>query len=237
MNEIENKVLSEVNLKVLAKNIYEESVQMGFDSSDYIKLTNEILGMTIDNEISKNIPMEKIEKKSTKKIKLPLTTQNLIIRKYSPEKDKEYLSKWFENDISKLFLISNESMKDLNINNILSDDKNIFVTITLKNNHPIGLLAVLSIDKQNKKGEMRKLIGDLEYRGKGYAKEATKIWIDYCINVLDLNKIYINTIDTNIRNISLNRQLGFKIEGLLKNECILDGIEHDVLRMAYFKTE
>jgi len=165
-----------------------------------------------------------------------LKTKNLKIREYSEKKDKKIVEKWFEDETSRLFLLSTTSLQNLNIDFISTDNKNIFGTITLKNDLPIGLLAILNIDPKNKKGEMRKLIGDLNYRGKGFAKEASKRWIDYCINSLGLRKIYINTIETNINNISLNRQLGFEIEGLFKKDIVLDGIEHDVLRMAYFKT-
>ena len=39
-------------------------------------------------------------------------------------------------------------------------------------------------------------------RGKGFAKEATKLWIQYGITKLDLKKIYLDRLDTNIRNIN-----------------------------------
>ena len=235
MKKIETEVVSEVNLKTLAKSIYSESIQMGFNSNDYIKLTNEILGMSIAQKSTPIIDLtDHIVEKEIEK--LPLSTNNLIIREYLPKKDKKYLEKWFSDEVSRLFLLSTTSTKSLNIDNIISDDKNVFATITLKDKTPIGLLALINIDKINKKGEMRKLIGDSNYRGKGYAKESSKKWIDYCTNSLGLNKIYINTIETNINNISLNRQLGFTIEGLFKKDCIIDNVEHDVLRMAYFKT-
>ncbi len=166
---------------------------------------------------------------------LPIKGKNLIIRKYDEKTDDKYIEKWFLDDISKLFLLSTTSAKIKNIKSLISDEKNIFATITTLDKIPIGLLAILNVDYHNKKGEMRKLIGDANFRGKGFAKEASILWIDYCSNVLGLNKIYINTIDTNIKNISLNRQLGFHIEGLLKKEIVIDGVEHDVLRMAYFK--
>ncbi|MBK8946056.1 MAG: GNAT family N-acetyltransferase [Ignavibacteriae bacterium] len=234
MKKNDNPLISEVNLKALAKSIYQESTLMGFNSNDYIKLTNEILGMTIDRKVIVEIPEEiKIVEDDDK---FPLITKNLKIREYSEKKDKKIIEKWFEDETSRLFLLSTTSIQNLNIDFILSDNKNIFATITLKNDLPIGLLAILNIDHKNKKGEMRKLIGDLNYRGKGFAKEASKRWIDYCTNSLGLRKIYINTIETNINNITLNRQLGFEIEGLFKKDIILDGVEHDVLRMAYFKS-
>ncbi len=235
MKKIETKILSEVNLKTLAKSIYQESLQMGFNSNDYIKLTNEILGMTIQKKEVKTVENFIEEEKYDDNNNFPLLTKNLKIRKYSEKKDKNYLKSWFNDEISQMFLLSTTPMQNLNIDLISSDNDNIFAIITLKNDTPIGLLAILNIDKKNNKGEMRKLIGDVKFRGKGFAKEASKRWINYCTTVLGLKKIYINTLEANINNISLNRQLGFEIEGLLKKECTINGVEHDVLRMAYFK--
>lgn len=235
MNNLEEKVITEVHLETLAKSIFNESTEMGFKSADYVKLMNHILGMTITNtpKSSQNLP-QIIETIKIGK-KLPIKGKNLIIREYDSKTDQKFTDQWFEDEISRLFLLSTNSARIHNLETMLYEDHNTFATITLKDNTPIGLLALLNIDMRNKKGEMRKLIGDVEHRGKGFAKEASILWINYCSQVLGLNKIYINTIDTNIKNISLNRQLGFQIEGLLKKECVIEGIEHDVLRMAYFK--
>lgn len=86
--------------------------------------------------------------------------------------------------------------------------------------------------KIKKKSELRKLIGEPIYRGKGFGKEATKLWIQYGISNLGLQKIYLNTLQTNVRNIRLNQELGFKVEGIFRNECIIDGKKFDLLRMG-----
>jgi len=93
-------------------------------------------------------------------------------------------------------------------------------------------MAFLNYDRKYKKAELRKLIGVPKLRGKGLGKEATKYWIQYGFTELGLNKIYLNTVDTNIRNIKLNEELGFKVEGILRNEILIDGNYHDVLRMG-----
>lgn len=235
MRDIERDLSFEVNLNTLAKSIYSESIEMGFKSNDYVKLMNEIIDMTINNrDISQHLK-KSIEEGDDKISDLPVTTKNLKIRHFDPKIDNKYVAKWFEDENNKLFFLSTTSKQDLDLENISSNEKNIFATITLGDKKPIGLLAILNIDKKHKKGEMRKMIGDISERGKGYAKEATEVWVKYCIESLGLNKIFIYTIETNIKNISLNRQIGFKVEGLFKKECIIDNIEHDVLRMAYFK--
>ena len=121
------------------------------------------------------------------------------------------------------------------IENLISLEKNILGVITLKDGKPIGTVAFLNHDTDNHKAELRKIIGDPEYRGKGYGKEATKYWIKYGFERLKLKKIYLNTTDTNFHNIRINEELGFKVEGILRDEILFDGIPHDVLRMGLVK--
>ena len=104
--------------------------------------------------------------------------------------------------------------------------------ICLINNMPIGSVAFLNYNSLQRKAELRKLIGNPKYRGMGLAKEATQMWIKYGTINLGLKKIYLNTLNTNIRNIKLNEELGFKVEGILRNEVFFDGKYHDVLRMG-----
>jgi len=72
-------------------------------------------------------------------------------------------------------------------------------------------------------------------RGKGYAKEATQLWIRYGLTALDLKKIHLSTFHTDMRNVRLNEDLGFKVEGILRNEICVDGVYLDVLRMGLWK--
>ena len=69
-------------------------------------------------------------------------------------------------------------------------------------------------------------------RGKGYAEEATRLWIEYGFRVLGIDKIYVSTLQTHLRNIKLNEEIGFRVEGLLREEVLLDGRRLDVLRMG-----
>lgn len=237
MKELERNVNNLVNLNTLAKSIYNESVEMGFKSEDYVKLMNEILDMTISEKEIKISPKTSSLKRRKISNNLPLSTKHLTIRSFDPKIDTEIVSNWFTDENNRLFLLSTTTKHDLDASSIKTDDDNIFATITLKDETPIGLLALLNIDRYNSKGEMRKMIGDINQRGKGFAKEATEIWLKYCTEYIGLKKIYINTIEANFKNITLNRQLGFNIEGLLKKECIIDNVECDVLRMAYFSPE
>lgn len=234
MKNLKNELSNEVKLTTFAKSIYNESIELGFKSNDYVKLMNELLDMTItqknhsfDSKIS-NIPQPNPVSD------LPIMTKNLMIRYYDAKTDKKIVTKWFNDPNNNLFLVSALTNDSLTIDHI-ENSNHTYAMICLKNSEPIGMLALLNIDESNSKAEMRKLIGELKYRGQGYAKEATSVWLKYCTEYKNLDKIYIYTTETNIRNVSINRQLGFQLEGLMKKEFKVDNVSHDVLRMAYFK--
>ncbi|PID61972.1 MAG: hypothetical protein CR986_02265 [Ignavibacteriae bacterium] len=235
MNKIKEELSLEVKLKTLAQIIYNESSSLGFGSTDYLRLMNELMDMTIKNKQNGNL--NKRASKDIKVSELPLKTKNLIIRKFDKKKDLPKLTSWLNDENNKMFLHSTTSKNNLSADNVKTNGENIFATITLKDKTPIGLMALLNIDKNSNKAEMRKMIGDPFYKGRGYGKEASKAWLLYSTEILNINKIYITTIETNIRNISINRQLGFRIEGLLRGEHRINDVSYDVLRMAYFKNK
>ena len=235
MKDLGSKLSSEVKLNALAKSIYDESIEMGFKSNDYVKLLNELIDMTIKKGESTTVSINDENKGAVEFFDMPIKTKNLVLRYYEPENDKTIVSKWFQDPLNRLFLPSMISDDSLDIDHLENSDRNIFAMIDLINGESIGLMALLNIDKLNSKAEMRKMIGEPKYRGQGYAKEATGVWLKFCTEYLDISKIYIHTIETNIKNVSINRQLGLKVEGLLKREFKVENTHHDVLRMAYFK--
>jgi RimJ/RimL family protein N-acetyltransferase len=97
-------------------------------------------------------------------------------------------------------------------------------------------MGYLNHDPVNKKAELRKLIGEGEYRGHGLGKKSTKLWLSYGVHTLGLRKIYIYTFDTNMRNIRINRELGFHLEGVFKEENVISGVVKDIVRMAFIKS-
>lgn len=60
-------------------------------------------------------------------------------------------------------------------------------------------------------GELGKYIGEKSYLGKGYAKEATRFWLNYGFKSLGLDCVFSRTRHDNNVNISLNLGLGFSI--------------------------
>lgn len=101
----------------------------------------------------------------------------------------------------------------------------------------VGMLGFTEIDRDTGQAEFGKMIGEPAARGKGLAGKATRTVIDYGFDVLGLNRIYLHTLDGNIKNIRLNQSLGFRFEGLLQQAVQIDGRLRDVAIMALLKRQ
>ena len=134
-----------------------------------------------------------------------------------------------------MFLLEGTMTRWRTLEEVVRDESSMLGMITLPDGTLVGATAFLDIRPDQRRAEMRKLIGDPHMRGRGFAKAATQLWVGYGFGKLGLRKIYINTLDTNIRNIRLNEALGFRLEGILRDEVLLDGTYHDVLRMAIWR--
>jgi len=223
-------------IEALARSLFRETIRYGFKQVDYLRFVNVLLDMSMKNGYQAEIPQDiAFNYDPQKKISLPLFGEAIKVREFAEKDDIQIIKKWLAEKEGKQFLISRTTAEVIEIERLISDERNLFGIITLSDSQqlPIGLLAFLHFDKNQQKAELRKLIGEPAYRGKGLAKEATRLWLQFGISTLGLKKIYLNTLDTNIRNIKLNEELGFKVEGILRNECCIDGIYHDVLKMAY----
>jgi RimJ/RimL family protein N-acetyltransferase len=105
-------------------------------------------------------------------------------------------------DYSKRF--DNEIM-----NENVDDRKYKYFIITDKENQPIGFVNFFSVDRIKKQGEMGVVIGDKRYWRKGIAYRGVDTAIDYIFNNLDIDRIYIETGETNISALKLFEKLGF----------------------------
>lgn len=63
------------------------------------------------------------------------------------------------------------------------------------------------------------------------------LWLTFGIMVLGLRKIYTHALSTDSNTIILNEELGFRVEGILKNEVIYENQYYDILRMGLFAKE
>ena len=236
-SHIASAPLSDQTIDALAKGLFNEAKAYGFEKGDYIRFVNRLLALSMNEtagcKADGHVPC--FSKNITPK--LPIKAANLNLRRLDPLQDRGHLKRWLSDPEGQWFMLSRSNAHLMSLEELIEDPHHHLGVITLPDHTPIGCVAYIHHDKKQQKAELRKLIGEPSMRGKGFAKGATSCWIQYGFQALDLQKIYINTLRTNIRNVRLNKELGFSVEGLLRNEIFFKDAYFDVLRMAIWRNK
>lgn len=230
-------------LETLARSLHREGLSYGFGKLDFVRFVNLLLDVAIKDvrppgdgpsapEAGAPGPDTALPRGG-----LPWESGRIRLRAPAGESDKALLRRWLEDAYGRYFLLTCSDARFADCDDLLAGPGTTLAIIELCDGQPIGAMAYLNHDPLQRKAELRKIIGEPDARGHGYAKEATALWIRYGFELLDLRKIYLDTLDTNLRNIRLNESLGFVVEGILRNEILLDGCERDVLRMGLCRPE
>lgn len=220
----------ELTRDIIIKSIINELNDFHLLPKEYINLASSILDLATKvqtNHISQND--EKIIETFES---LPIEFEDLKISELDYKKNKKIIHKWIDNEVARDFIHSRIDDIEFEPEEFFMNKKNIFGLIET-DKKPIGIMGFLHYDKKNNKAELRKLIGEKGYRGKGLGKKSTKLWLSYGLYGLKLRKIYLYTFETNLLNIRINREMGFQLEGVFKQENIDDNISKDIIRMAY----
>lgn len=105
-----------------------------------------------------------------------------------------------------------------------------------ENDAIIGCGMIAHIDPYNRRCDLGISMGfDKNNWGKGYGKEALQAVINYCFDLLNLNRIGAEIYEFNTRSINLFQGLGFIPEGRKKQYILKDGVFKDEVLLSLFK--
>lgn len=228
-----SKSIPDETVRTFARTIHREARNYGFAPVDFVRLVNALLDLPKgSSQRSADEPSGEFLNPVRGSVDcFPLRSQRLFIRLADPESDAELLEKWIYDEYGRHFLLTASSAQSMDLSFVLQDPRN-EVGIICRGDEAIGAVAYFGIDSVQHRAELRKLIGEKSARGKGFAEEATHLWIQYGGLQRGLEKIYVSTLQTHLRNIRLNESIGFKVEGVLRREVQIDDERYDVLRMG-----
>jgi len=109
-----------------------------------------------------------------------------------------------------------------------------FIIIENQTQKRAGRIYITQIDYRHQKGEYG-IVLHPEFRGKNIAFKASLLLIDYVFRNLPINKIYLEVFESNLKAIKLYEKIGFKKEGLLKEEYFKNGTFQNVCRMSLLR--
>ena len=87
-----------------------------------------------------------------------------------------------------------------------------FAVETPEGNH-IGNVMYYNIDRARREAELGITIGDPDYWGHGFGTEAVRLLVDYVFSTTSLNRIYLHTLDWNVRAQRAFHNAGFRDVG------------------------
>ena len=109
-----------------------------------------------------------------------------------------------------------------------------FAIETLKEGKYIGGCSINKLNVKNRNCTIGIMIGDKEYWGKGYGSDTLKVLIKFIFEELNMNKIKLGVFSFNERAKACYKKIGFKEEGILKDEIFREGKYNDEIIMALF---
>lgn len=230
-----NDKIPSATIEAFARSIYKEASNYGFGQVDVIRLVNELMDCCADTAPTQSPGAQSqstFELPDSDCSSLPLTGERVIIRDFDRASDMALFNEWLHDKYGRFFVLSCSTARSTAIDDLVDQPGTHIGIVCDVDRKPIGALAFLDVNQEQGTAELRKLIGDPDARGKGLAEEATLLWINYGMQILALEKIYVSTLQTHMANIRLNERIGFRVEGLLRNEVVIDGKRHDVLRMG-----
>lgn len=170
--------------------------------------------------------------------------KRVFLRAFEPD-DYLLISKW-RNDPEinhflgcNVFLVSSEREKKSIENKIFDDTKNIYFAICdIQSSALIGFSSINNIDLRNLKAQLGGiLIGDKDYLGKGFGKESVILTLNFIFNQYPINKCFTYVLDGHLASINLFTSIGFKQDGILRQDVYKHGEFKNILLFSILRNE
>ena len=173
-----------------------------------------------------------------------LFTGSLIKLSAVRANDAEQMARWQEDsnylrtlDTDYAVLHSCDSIKDQDLKAGTKSNNIQFRLRTIENDQLIGFVALHSIEWNNQSCLLAIGIGDSDFRGKGYGKDALQLILRYAFYELNLNRVGLDVISNNKPAIVAYKKVGFKLEGSMRDAVYRDGQHYDRIIMGILRSE
>ena len=98
----------------------------------------------------------------------------------------------------------------------------------------LGQIDLMMIDPIARKAEMAIVLSPA-HQGKGYAKEAVRLLVNYAFQTMNLHKVHLKCAEKNERAVNLYKNAGFETEGVLRDDLFIDGEYQNAFIMSIIR--
>ncbi|MBO4925051.1 MAG: GNAT family N-acetyltransferase [Clostridia bacterium] len=128
-----------------------------------------------------------------------------------------------------------DEAREMGKNTSYSSGEYQFAVETLQEGLFIGKCGFTRVNWKNRLAELAILIGEKEYRGKGYGRDAIRLLCRFGFEEMNLRKIKACVFDFNEAALRCYEHCGFRREAVLKKEMYREGAYHDVIVLSLFR--
>jgi diamine N-acetyltransferase len=170
-----------------------------------------------------------------------LTGRRVILRPFCID-DLLYVQKW-SNDVELRKLIGEVSpMSDAETKkwyeDLLADkDRMWFAIVLKKGDRVIGEAGLLRMFRPWRNTDITIIIGEKDAWGKGYGTETGRLLLDYAFKQLGFHRISVGVVGFNKRALKFWKSLGFKKEGVERDEYYYENEYSDGIMMSILEDE
>ncbi len=118
-----------------------------------------------------------------------------------------------------------------------ADDEFVLGIVIRQTDALIGGCGLKDIDWRNRHASYGIGIGVKESWGRGYGTSATRLIVGHAFGTLNLNRVWLEVYEDNLRGIRTYEKAGFRREGVLRQDSYRDGRYWDTILMAVLRDE
>ena len=158
------------------------------------------------------------------------------------QEDAPRIVPWFNDpEVSRtiaMYLPLNRLGEEAFIAKLYQSDHDIVLGIAARESDAlVGVTGLHQIDYKNRHANFGITIGEPIEWGKGYGTEATALMVEYAFETLNLNRVRLLVFEYNERGQRTYERVGFRREGVLRQEHFHAGRYWDTFTMAILRAE
>jgi RimJ/RimL family protein N-acetyltransferase len=170
-----------------------------------------------------------------------LTGRRVYLRPFGRD-DLQHIQKWWSDAelrklIGEVAPMSRAETEKWYRELLVDKDRIWFVAVLKKSDRVIGEAGLLRMFRPWRSTDMTIIIGEKDAWGKGYGTEIGHLLLDYAFRRLGFHRISIGVVGFNERALKFWQSLGFKKEGVRRDDYYYDKEFSDCIMMSILEDE
>jgi RimJ/RimL family protein N-acetyltransferase len=165
------------------------------------------------------------------------------LRRVDPERDSADRMRWMNDDVTREYLgarpqrFSQEEIRKYLESCAASTDPTLEFAVETPDGRHIGGACLRGFNHVAHSAEFGIVIGEAEFRGKGYGTDITRLLVRIGFEEFNLNRIWLTVHEQNLPGIRAYEKAGFTKEGLLRSHGYQHGRYYNMYMMSILRDE